>query len=135
MDLKYSELRGLPKIRLQTYVIRYAMKGFAALVGFLALLVIAENFYQLYMLGKNSLPSATVSLELLLQLYPVLLFMRLMALTLGAVGLIVSIYWYFPKLEHTSDLLAPAYVTLLLILIGEILGRFLFYATHVRLGV
>jgi anaerobic dimethyl sulfoxide reductase subunit C (anchor subunit) len=135
MDLKYSELRSLPKAYLQAHVIHYAMKWFAALVGFLALLVIAENFYQLYALSQKNLPSAMVSLELLQQLYPVLLGMRLMALTLGAAGLIVSVYWYFPKVKHTSDLLAPAYVTLLLILIGEILGRFLFYATHVRLGV
>jgi DMSO reductase anchor subunit len=34
-----------------------------------------------------------------------------------------------------SRFTAHAYFTCLLLLIGEILGRFLFYATHIRIGL
>jgi DMSO reductase anchor subunit len=34
-----------------------------------------------------------------------------------------------------QTLMAPTYMACLLVLIGEIVGRFLFYATHIRLGI
>jgi DMSO reductase anchor subunit len=34
-----------------------------------------------------------------------------------------------------QSLLLPVYLSCLLILVGEIIGRFLFYATHIRVGI
>jgi len=116
-------------------MIQRGLGWFAAAAGLVASLVIIENIYQMYWLSQSSQPSAQMSLTLLLQLYPVLFGMRLMVLTLGTAGLTVAVFWYYRKKKRTSELLVPAYVALLFVLVGEIVGRFLFYATHVRLGI
>jgi anaerobic dimethyl sulfoxide reductase subunit C (anchor subunit) len=135
MDLKYSELRNLPKAGVQAQVIQKTLGRLAAASVIMASLVIAENAYQLLLLSQSSLETAQASLRLLLQLYPALLGMRMVAMILGVAGMAGAVYWYFRHGKPASDLLVPAYLTLLFVMVGEILGRFLFYATHVRLGV
>jgi len=40
------------------------------------------------------------------------------------------------RLKSTPQgLMLPVYLSCLLILVGEIIGRFLFFATHIRVGL
>jgi anaerobic dimethyl sulfoxide reductase subunit C len=135
MDLKYSELRNLPKAGVQAQVIQKTLGKLVFASVIMAFLVIAENVYQMYSLNQSSLATAQASLRLLLQLYPALLGMRIVTMLLGVAGMAGAVYWFSRHGKPTSDLLVPAYITLLFVMVGEILGRFLFYATHVRLGI
>ena len=135
MDLRYSELRQLPKTELQAVVIQKSLRWMAAAAGFLALAIIAQQIYLLASLSNNSLDTAQVSLSLLLQLYPILFALRLGALILGVISMALVAIWQARHQKLVSSLLVPTYLTCLLVMVGEILGRFLFYATHVRLGI
>ena len=79
--------------------------------------------------------SALASLELLLGLYRVLFFIRLGLLGLGIIVLVGGILWQRRTNQPIVRLLTPAYVAFLFVLVGEVLGRFLFYAIHVRTGI
>jgi anaerobic dimethyl sulfoxide reductase subunit C (anchor subunit) len=78
---------------------------------------------------------AQTTVNLLLNVYRLLFDMRFITLFagIGLFGLVV--YWLVKKKKPLKDLVTPTYVTCLLLLMAEILGRFLFYAAHVRLGI
>lgn len=135
MDLRYSELRQLPKTGLQAVVIQKSLRWIVVAAGILAVAIIAQQVYLLVSLSQSSQNTAQISVLLLLQLYPVLFTMRLGALILGVVSLALIVAWYARNQTLISKLLVPTYITCLLVIVGEILGRFLFYATHVRLGI
>lgn len=135
MDLRYSELRQLPKTGLQAVVIQKSLKWMAAAAGVLAVLIIVQQTYLLVSLSQSSQNTAQISVLLLLQLYPVLFTMRMGTLILGVISLALVVAWQARNQTLVSKLLVPIYLTCLLVMVGEILGRFLFYATHVRLGI
>jgi DMSO reductase anchor subunit len=135
MDLRYSELRQLPKTGLQAIVIQKSLGWMAAAAGALALAILLQQVYLLFSLSRSSLNTAQVSVSLLFQLYPALFAMRLGTLLLGVISLVLVAVWQARKQKLISSLLVPTYLTCLLVMVGEILGRFLFYATHVRLGI
>jgi len=135
MDLRYSELRQLPKAELQARMIQNSLSWMAAAAGVLAVAIIAQQIYLLASLSQSSLGSAQISVQLLAKLYPVLFGMRLGTMIIGVVSLGLVVIWQARNHKGISDLLVPTYLTCLLVMVGEILGRFLFYATHVRLGI
>lgn len=79
--------------------------------------------------------SARASLDLLLGLYRVLFGIRLGLLGIGVAGLLGVIAWQRVTAKPLVHLLTPVYVTFMLVLVSEVLGRFLFYAIHVRTGI
>lgn len=91
-------------------------------------------FVQMQELAQGDLIART-SLRLLLELYQPLLFMRLILIVSAAVYFSIPVYricrWQLPP----QKLMMPVYLSCLLILVGEIIGRFLFYATHIRVGI
>ena len=135
MDLKYSELRALYKVELQARLIQNALPwlGFYAVAS--AVLAMSGNLIQLQTLASNQIQTAQVSVELLLKLYPALFGMRLIAMLLGVVLMIGAIIWARRTQKSVSELFAATYLSCLLVMVGELLGRFLFYATHIRLGL
>lgn len=135
MDLKYSELRALYKIEVQAQIVQNALPILGLTAVLMSLVVIGENLYQLYSLSNNDVQTAKVSLNLLLQLYPALFGMRLLATLLGVLLMVLSIYWFKRARKSVSELFVPTYLSCLLVMVGEFLGRFLFYATHIRLGL
>jgi anaerobic dimethyl sulfoxide reductase subunit C (anchor subunit) len=135
MDLKYSELRKLPKAQVQAQIIQISLPWFAVAATFLTVVIVTQYVYQFFLLNNDAFPTAQTSLLLLVRLYPILFGMRLAVIFLGVIGLAVAAYWQGQKKRPVSDLLVPTYITCLLVMIGEILGRFLFYATHVRTGI
>jgi anaerobic dimethyl sulfoxide reductase subunit C (anchor subunit) len=135
MDLKYSELRKLPKAQVQAQIIQTSLPWFAVAATFMTVVIVTQYVYQFFLLNNDAFPTAQTSLLLLVRLYPILFGMRLTVIFLGVTGLAVAAYWQGQKRRPVSDLLVPTYITCLLVMIGEILGRFLFYATHVRTGI
>ena len=105
----------------------------AAVIG--ALLVIGAGIYQLELLRSTASSSAQASLKLILDLYKPLFIMRIGLTVLGIIWLVGIVSHYIRKQKLIMDLLGPVYIACILVLIGEILERFLFYATHVRIGI
>jgi len=78
---------------------------------------------------------ATTSLELLLGLYRSLFILRF-GLLIAGVGWLLAVAWLVIRRKKPMlELLGHIYLSFLFVLVGEILGRFLFYAMHVRLGI
>ncbi|MEN6410401.1 MAG: DmsC/YnfH family molybdoenzyme membrane anchor subunit [Anaerolineaceae bacterium] len=78
---------------------------------------------------------AQTTLTLLLNVYRLLFDMRFITLFAGIGLFALVVFWLVKKKKPLKDLVTPTYVTCLLLLMAEIMGRFLFYAAHVRLGI
>ncbi len=135
MDLKYSELKALYKVEVQASIIQDTLPWLGLFAVFSAALAVAGIFFQLQILANDQIQTAQVSVQLLLKLYPALLGMRLIVMLLGVLVMIGAIIWAKRTSKSVSQLFAATYVSCLLIMVGEFLGRFLFYATHIRLGL
>jgi DMSO reductase anchor subunit len=70
-----------------------------------------------------------------MRLYQPLLVLRLGLPLVGIVWLVISVYKMLKENKTITDLMMPVYVSCTSVMVGEILGRFLFYAIHVRIGV
>jgi anaerobic dimethyl sulfoxide reductase subunit C (anchor subunit) len=135
MDLKYSEFYDLTRVNLYGRLIQKLLSWFVFAAILIVAVLISMNLYQVALLDNNNHPTAQASLKLLLHLYPVLFGMRL-GLTMFGVGFMAVVtYIHLHSQKPIKDLLLPAYITCLFVLVGEILGRFLFYAIHVRIGI
>ncbi|MEW6717347.1 MAG: DmsC/YnfH family molybdoenzyme membrane anchor subunit [Chloroflexota bacterium] len=134
LDLKFVEIREPLKLINRTPIIQRALSWFSVVAVAMAGLIIITNFYQISLLYHGSEPAKT-SLQLLLEIYWVLLAMRFVLLFAGVGWLAISAYLLRKERKTVNELVIPVYVSCLLVLIGEILGRFLFYASHVRLGM
>jgi len=91
-------------------------------------------YLQVSLLSRGDLIART-SLRLLMELYQPLLIMRLLFLLAAAVYFGIAIYRLSRSKLTSQSLIMPVYLSCLLILVGEIIGRFLFYATHIRVGI
>ena len=134
LDLKFSELREIEIPSLQPQIIRTALVWFGGIAVAMMMLLIVLNLAQIYLL-QNGTELSRLSLQLLLGLYRPLFMIRLGLLLLGVGWLVATIWMIRRRPKNITDLLAPVYMACLLVLIGEILGRFLFYAMHIRLGI
>lgn len=123
-----------PELGKHIYVTRRALPAMATLTVVAAVVELLNYAFQIRLLSESG-PSAQGSLDLLLELYGVLFRLRLALLGGGAAGLIAAILWQRNTRLPVIRLMAPVYVVFLLLLMSEVLGRFLFYAVHVRIGM
>lgn len=134
LDLKFAEIQKTDDVELRVEVIRYSFSGLAFMTVLLIFARILTLFVQMQELAQGDLIART-SLRLLLELYEPLLFMRLIFIVSAVVYFSIPVYricrWQLPP----QKLMMPVYLSCLLILVGEIIGRFLFYATHIRVGI
>ena len=134
LDLKFAEIQKTDDVELRVEVIRYSFSGLAFMTVLLIFTRILTLFVQMQELTQGDLIART-SLRLLIELYQPLLFMRLIFIVFAAVYFSISVYrigrWKLPP----QNLMMPVYLSCLFILVGEIIGRFLFYATHIRVGI
>ncbi len=134
LDLKFAEIQKTDDVELRVEVIRYSFSRLAFMTVLLIFARILTLFVQMQELAQGDLIART-SLRLLLELYQPLLFMRLIFIVSAAVYFSIPVYricrWQLPP----QKLMMPVYLSCLLILVGEIIGRFLFYATHIRVGI
>jgi DMSO reductase anchor subunit len=134
MDLRFSELR-LERVMTGSRVLVYeAVRGLAVAALVVLLPVLLVNLYHLYDLHTGSALAKT-SYDLLMELYKPLLIARFLMLLLGVGGLFFPIVLMKRTGKTIHELLTPVYLACLLVIIGEVLGRFLFYAAHIRVGL
>lgn len=103
-------------------------------VGVATAMIIISNIAQIQIIRSGS-PMEQTSQTLMLGLYRPLLGVRFAALLSGVSCLTLAVYWMKQRGKSLNELIIPVYLACLLCLIAEILGRFLFYATHVRIGI
>ncbi len=80
-------------------------------------------------------PAALKSLGLMAGTYGPALVIRLVLVFLGAGYLGAHLYRNAASAEKKNTLATLAYVAFVLVLTSEVLGRFIFYATRIRIGV
>jgi anaerobic dimethyl sulfoxide reductase subunit C len=115
-------------------VIQYSSGILTALTVTLVGLSLAIIFVQICLLAQGDLIART-SLSLLVDLYLPLFLMRILFLVYASVSLAYAVTRMYGLQSTPQSLMTPIYLSCLLILVGEIIGRFLFYATHIRVGL
>lgn len=134
LDLKFAEIQKSGDVEIRAQAIQYCIV-WLTLFAFLSVLVnIIITFYQIHLLSQGD-PIAQTSLQLLFELYTPFFMMRLLFLSLAPLWLGYAVHRMRKAESAPRELMMPVYMSCLLILIGEIIGRFLFYATHVRIGI
>lgn len=115
-------------------IVRQALVWSTGMVVAAWITVVALNIYQINLLRVGNQWTQT-SYELLMRLYQPLLVMRVGLPLVGIVWLVISVYKMSKENKTITDLMMPVYASCISVMVGEILGRFLFYAIHVRIGV
>jgi anaerobic dimethyl sulfoxide reductase subunit C (anchor subunit) len=134
LDLKFSEIKMSDDIELRSQVIRYSLGGLTALTVALVALSIGILYIQIRLLAQGDLIART-SLSLLLDIYLPLFLLRLAFLVYASISLVLALARMYKLKFPSQNLMTPVYLSCLLIIIGEIIGRFLFYAMHIRVGL
>lgn len=134
MDLKFAEAREPTTVEARNEIIHKALAWFVGLAMAGALAASAISLYQIEHLGNGD-ETAQMSLQLLLQLYQALIGMRFILIVTGIGALAVCAYLVNRRNRPVTEMMVPVYMACLLVMVGEIIGRFLLYATHVRVGI
>jgi anaerobic dimethyl sulfoxide reductase subunit C len=134
MDFKVSEIADAAGVELRGQIIRRSFIWLALAGGVTAVITLLLNLSLIATLRQGDL-SALTSLELLLGLYRPLLILRYLTLFAGVGWFAITAFLFYRRPLREMAITIPIYLSCLLVLIAEILGRFLFYATHVRLGI
>ena len=130
-DLKLFEIQGKGDLILHADIVQNSLRWLAGIGIFMVLVVIYLDYLLIVTLQSQG-SIAHLSLDLMFNLYKPLLIFRLVTLIAGVGWLSISV---FTKKVSSQHLIVPVYMSCLMVLIGEILGRFLFYAMHIRLGI
>lgn len=134
INLYLGELRQAPGLEIQRQIIERVLWWVVLVTAVVALVELVVYIVQINQLAGGD-STARASLELLLGLYHVLFAIRLGLLGLGVATLAGGILWQRRMGLPVVRLLTPVYIAFLFVLVGEVLGRFLFYAIHVRTGI
>ncbi|MBN8579164.1 MAG: dimethyl sulfoxide reductase anchor subunit [Anaerolineae bacterium] len=134
LDLKFAEIQKADDVDLLAQVIRYSYGGLTALTVVLVALSLTIIYVQIHLLTQGDLIART-SLSLLIDIYLPLFLLRLIFLIYASTSLIYAVIRMYRLKSPPQNLMMPVYLSCLLILVGEIIGRFLFYATHIRVGL
>jgi DMSO reductase anchor subunit len=134
LDLKFAEIQKANDVDLHAQVIRYYFAGLTALIIVLVIFSFVVVHSQIRLLSQGDVVART-SLRLLTELYMPLFVVRLVLLFYASISLGLSVYRMYKLKTTPQSMMMPVYLSCLMILIGEIVGRFLFYATHIRVGL
>lgn len=104
----------------------------AAVLAWVAIVLVSTQQMQMLRAGDSW---AKTSFELLTTLYLPLLVLRVVLPLFGLLWLGFSLAQALKQNKSIRELTTPAYISCISVMVGEILGRFLFYAIHIRLGV
>jgi anaerobic dimethyl sulfoxide reductase subunit C len=134
IDLSFSTVLELQQFEQRTLLVRQVLiwSTYASIVAWMVM--VALNIYQISLLHSGD-QWAQTSFDLLINLYLPLLIMRLILPLAGIIWLTTSLFRVIKGNRDIKELMAPVYSACISVLVGEILGRFLFYATHIRIGI
>ncbi len=134
LDLKFAEIQKSNDISLRLDIIKYSFAGLSLLTFALTLLNIIVTYIQIYLLRRGDIVAHT-SLNLIFVLYLPLFIIRIVLLLYASLTLGYAVYRMYRLKSTPQSMVTPVYLSCLLIFVGEIIGRFLFYATHIRIGL
>jgi anaerobic dimethyl sulfoxide reductase subunit C len=134
LDLKFAEIQKTENLDTRVQIVKYSMIWLSLVVAIAVVVGIVTLFYQLYSLGQGD-HIAQISLQLLFDLYTPLFIARLLCIVSAPFIMGYAVYRMYRTGSAPQELIVPIYISCLLILMGEIIGRFLFYATHIRVGL
>jgi len=134
MDMKFAEVREPATVQARNAIVHSALVWFVGLAIVSVIAATTINLYQIQYLRSGD-ETAQMSLQLLLELYRALFGIRFVLMLAGIGTLAISAYLIVRRNKPATEMMIPVYVSCLLVLIGEIIGRFLLYATHVRVGI
>lgn len=134
MDSVFTRRREPELQAVRTGLLRRSLPVLTVLAATAAVLILVANLHQVDMLRGGDEP-AKISLILLFDLYYPLLVVRYLSLFTAVAMLAVAAYRVVKRGLPPPVLVKPAYLALFLAMVAEIMGRFLFYATHVRAGL
>jgi DMSO reductase anchor subunit len=134
MDLIFKKAQGQDSAAINSQLIDRSLGKLALLAVTLCILVVTSVYLQIASLFSGN-AAAQTSLDLLLNIYQPLLILRLVFLFIGAGMLSFVAARHHQRKLAAESLLLQVFITCLLVLVAEILGRFLFYAIHVRVGI
>jgi anaerobic dimethyl sulfoxide reductase subunit C len=118
----------------ETKLVNTTLQGLAiAAIILLGVEFIVLPLYMGYLAVQGG--AALESLSMMVGSYGVVFFFRLLALFAGAGVLAAYLYRNASVADKEKTLAALAYSAFALALVGEALGRFIFYATHYRIGI
>ncbi len=134
LDAKLVEIKSATKFQVRKKIIEKILPFLTISTVVVSMIMLLTNYLQIYYLNIGD-ESARLSLRLIIEIYLILFGLRHILIIVGGVWLLISINQIHRQAKTVNELIVPFYVSSLFILIGEILGRFLFYATHVRTGL
>ncbi len=134
VDMQYAVIQNPQNIDTQVQIIRRSLPGYAVITIFIIAAILAQYGFLFQTLETGDV-TAQASLQLYLGLYRPLLIFRLAVMVSGAAWLVIAVVQTLREKISISSFTFHAYMACLLLLVGEILGRFLFYATHIRMGI
>ena len=134
MNWKVSEVAGGANTAVRRELVRQSFVWLAGGAGAAASFNLILNLFLVSRLSQGD-ASAQTSLMLLLGLYRPLFGLRYITLFTGVGWLGLTAFILHRNQKTQYEMTTPIYLACLLVLISEIMGRFLFYATHVRVGV
>lgn len=134
IDFSFSSVLALKQLDERALLIRSVLIWCTAAALLVWGAVVVLSIRQLVMLRSGD-SWAQTSFELLTSLYLPLVVLRIALPLFGLVWLVVSLAQALKQNKSIRDLTTPAYISCISVMVGEILGRFLFYAIHIRLGV
>ncbi len=134
MDQIFKNAQGKESEEIHADLIDQSLGKLAIIALALCILMAAVVYFQIAGLFSGD-AAAQTSLDLLLNIYQPLLIFRLIFLFLGTGWLcFVASRHHFRKLA-TENLMLQVFITCSLVMVAEILGRFLFFAVHVKIGI
>lgn len=133
MDLRFMQVRNDDAMVEWVFIVNDAIRRLAVAAEIIFFPVLFINLFHLYLM-RTGPPLAQTSYELLIDVYFPLLIVRF--LLLGGVGyLSIPVARMRSSGKNAGDLFTPIYFACLLVIVAEVLGRFLFYASHIRVGL
>jgi anaerobic dimethyl sulfoxide reductase subunit C len=134
LDLKFAAMQAPNELHAHNEAVRSALP-WLSLVAVLAVIAdLAISAYEIFYLNQGNTVART-SLRLLLTLYLPLLVLRVVLLILAPIWLGYNVSMLVRRRLEPEQIAIPVYVSCLAMLVAEIIGRFLFYATHIRIGL
>jgi DMSO reductase anchor subunit len=135
MDLRFSAGEAPQELEIRTQIIKKSSVWLTVVAILATILVIFLGLFQIRLLRTVDLASAQVSLKLLLELYRPLLIIRIVLTIVGVAWLVTVVIYFIRTRVSFMQMLEPVYIACIMVMVGEILERYLFYATHVRIGI
>ncbi len=130
----YINKKAPEDCEVQLEILRTALRWISlAAVVLLGIELVITPLYLAYLAGGN--PAAAETASMMGGEFGAVLVLRLVLAFLGAGVLALFLYQNAASSNKEKILAVLAYSAFLLVLVSEVLGRYLFYATHVGVGV